>query len=180
MQNYLANLLCNLGAGGKLRGAAALLVCGLAASILPQKPVNAQAAYGSYIGVGGSFGLTEARGEDTVDGVVIAARYKFLRLPVSLRAQGLIGGDGSAFVPTISYDLPITWQADVYLGAGGAFVTGQTPVGDRNSFAIQPGIDYAIPNSSLVLFGNAIIAFDAYRRDDKTAVSLQGGIGLQF
>jgi len=149
-------------------------------------PVVAQAAYGSYVGVGGSFGLTEGVNrngltEDRQNAVVVAARYKLLRYPISLRAQGIFSADGSAVVPTVSYDIPLTWQADVYLGAGGSFVmSGKTPVGDQSSFAIQPGIDYSVPNSRLVVFGNAIFSFDAYENDNKTAVSLQGGLGLRF
>lgn len=149
-------------------------------------PVVAQAAYGSYVGIGGSLGFTEAvnragQTEDRKNGIVVAARYKLLRYPISFRAQGIFSDDGSAVVPTISYDIPLTWQADVYLGAGGSFVmSGKTPVGDQNSFAIQPGIDYSVPNSRIVVFGNAIFAFDAYENDSKTAVSLQGGLGLRF
>lgn len=169
----------NLWSGLRAIALGSVVVAGAIA--ITGSPAKAQAAYGSYIGIGGSFGLTESNMQDSENSVLLAARYKFLRLPVSLRAQGLIGGDGSAFVPTLSYDIPITWDADVYLGAGGSFVTGDnTPVGDRSSFAIQPGLDYSIPNSELVVFGNAIIAFDAYRDEDKTAVSLQGGIGIRF
>jgi len=148
-------------------------------------PVTAQAAYGSYVGIGGSLGLTEGVDEfgleeERENGLVVAARYKLLRVPISLRAQGIFGLDGTAVVPTVSYDIPLTWQADIYVGAGGSFVSGNTPVGDQSSFAIQPGIDYSVPNSRLVVFGNAIFSFDAYENDDKTAVSLQGGLGLRF
>lgn len=148
-------------------------------------PVAAQAAYGSYVGIGGSLGLTEGvdnagQAEDRQNGIVVAARYKLLRVPISLRAQGIFSPDGAAVVPTVSYDIPLTWQADLYVGAGGSFVSGNTPVGDRSSFAIQPGIDYSVPNSRLVVFGNAIFSFDAYENDSKTAVSLQGGLGLRF
>ena len=37
-----------------------------------------------------------------------------------------------------------------------------------------------VPNSNAVVFGNAIIAFDAYRNGGGTAVSVQGGVGLRF
>jgi hypothetical protein len=37
-----------------------------------------------------------------------------------------------------------------------------------------------VPNSNTVLFGNAIIAFDAYRNGGGTALSVQGGVGLRF
>jgi hypothetical protein len=113
---------------------------------------------------------------------VVAARYKFLRVPVSIRTQALIG-DGVALVPTVSYDFPINWQTDAYLGVGASIpLSGDTvtPVGNRTSLAIQPGIDYALPNSNLLIFGNAIIAFDAYRKGGSTAASLQAGVGLRF
>jgi hypothetical protein len=182
LQNVLTKVLTKTGL--KI---GAIAVSGAIASFgnLNPAPVAAQAAYGSYVGIGGSLGLTEGvddlgRAEDRENGVVVAARYKLLRVPISLRAQGIFGPDGTAVVPTISYDIPLTWQADVYVGAGGSFVSGNTPVGDQSSFAVQPGIDYSVPNSRLVVFGNAIFSFDAYENDDKTAVSLQGGLGLRF
>lgn len=144
---------------------------------------SAQAAYGSYIGIGGSLGFTDgSENEDSSGGAVIAARYALLEIPVSLRAQILIS-DATAVVPTVSYDFPIDWYTDVYIGAGIAIQDSETstsPVGNQTSFAIQPGIDHRIPGSRLVLFGNAIIAFDAYREGGGTAASVQGGVGLRF
>lgn len=149
--------------------------------LAPTQPAMAQAAYGSYVGVGPTFGLTTGSGGGHQVGGVIAVRYKLLRLPISLRTQGIIGG-GTAIVPTISYDYPLNWQTDIYLGAGASFASGSTPspLGNKTSFALQPGIDYVVPNSNAVLFGNAIFAFDAYRRSGGTAVSVQGGVGLKF
>lgn len=153
----------------------------LGSLVLPTQPAASQAAYGSYVGVGPTFGITKGDGGGRQVGGVIAVRYKLVETPLSLRAQALIGSD-TAVVPTISYDVPLNWQTDVYLGAGVAFANGNTPspVGNKTSFALQPGIDYVIPNSSTVLFGNAIIAFDAYRKGGGTAVSIQGGVGLRF
>ncbi|MDF5708784.1 MAG: hypothetical protein PUP90_14260 [Nostoc sp. S4] len=140
------------------------------------QPAQAQVAYGSYIGIGPAIGFTDG----VQIGGVIAGRYKLLEAPISLRAQVLIGNN-TAIVPTVSYDLPLNWQADAYLGAGLVLASGgSSPVGDKISFALQPGVDYMIPNSNTVLFGNAIIAFDAYRDSGGTAVSVQGGIGLRF
>jgi opacity protein-like surface antigen len=162
-------------------GALALGSVAIASSIgLSSDRSAAQAAYGSYVGVGGSVGLTEVDNDERYNAVVVAARYKLLPVPLSLRAQGFFSGDGSAVVPTISYDFPLTWQADVYLGAGAALASGDTPVGDKVSFAIQPGVDYSVPNTRFVLFGNAVIAFDAYEDESDTAISLQGGVGLRF
>lgn len=151
-------------------------------SLLLTESASAQAAYGSYIGVGATYGATEDssdQGEQV--GGVISIRYKILEVPLSLRVQSLIGA-GTAIVPTVSYDLPLNWQTDAYLGAGVSFASGESPspVGDQTSFALQPGIDFMIPESNTVLFGNAIVAFDAYDKGDNTAFSFQGGVGLQF
>ncbi len=162
----------------------ALTVATIAAKPLP---AAAQAAYGSYVGIGGSFGLSsgdDAFGEDSSSGAVIAARYKLLRAPVSIRAQALIS-DRTAIVPTVSYDIPLNWQTDVYIGAGASLMLDgdqedTSPVGNQSSFVLQPGIDHTLPNSNLVLFGNAIFAFDGYQEGGNAAVSIQGGVGLRF
>lgn len=161
-----------------LVGLASLL---LVTAIVTDKPAFAQAAYGSYIGVGPAFGITEGDDEDQQVGGVVAVRYKVLEAPISVRVQAFIFADAAAVVPTVSYDIPLNWQTDVYIGAGYAFSSGDdpSPVGNRNGFAIQPGIDYALPFSNTVIFGNAVIAFDAYD-DGGTAVSVQGGVGLRF
>ncbi|MFE4108119.1 outer membrane beta-barrel protein [Almyronema epifaneia] len=147
-------------------------------------PAKAQAAYGSYIGVGVAVGLTEDNdGDGDNFSGVIAGRYRLLESPISIRGQALLFGDSSAFVPTVSYDFPLNWQTDAYVGAGVSFVADgdePSPVGDQTAFVIQPGIDYALPNSNMVVFGNAIIAFDAYRDGGGAALSLQGGVGFQF
>jgi len=146
-------------------------------------PANSQAAYGSYLGAGAAFGVTSqsAVNEDSNTSGFFAVRYKFLRAPISLRTQVLVGGNGAAIVPTVSYDIPINWQADAYIGAGASIVRGdKTPIGNKGSFVIQPGVDYALPNTSLSLFTNAIISFDGYRSNNGTAVSIQGGAGLRF
>ncbi|MEA5583211.1 hypothetical protein VB620_17920 [Nodularia harveyana UHCC-0300] len=158
------------------------LVTALAASsalslAISQQPAQAQVAYGSYVGVGPTVGLTDG----AQVGGVLAARYKLLKLPISFRAQALVG-QNIAVVPTVSYDLPLNWQTDAYLGAGLVLVDGETssPVGNKISFALQPGIDYVVPNSNTVIFGNAIIAFDAYRDSSTPAISVQGGVGYRF
>jgi hypothetical protein len=146
---------------------------------------KAQPAYGSYLGVGASFGFTSGNAsanESSRTSGVVAARYKFLEFPVSLRTQILVG-NSTAVVPTVSFDVPLNFDTDVYIGAGVALsnTVDTTPVGNKNSFVIQPGIDYTLPNSNLVLFGNVIFAFDAYRNSSGTsATSLQTGLGLRF
>ena len=142
-----------------------------------EQPASAQVAYGSYVGVGPAVGLSDG----IQVGGVLAARYKLLETPISFRAQAFVGNN-VAVVPTVSYDIPLNWQTDAYIGAGLVLAGGSdsSPVGNKISFALQPGVDYVVPNSNTVIFGNAIIAFDAYRDGGGTALSLQGGVGLRF
>jgi hypothetical protein len=168
------------------RGAIALSTAAtaLGLTLAIASDASAQAAYGSYVGIGPSIGLTSGSNrEGSAVGGVIAARYRILEVPISVRAQVLIS-DAIAIVPTVSYDIPLNWQTDAYIGAGVAIQTGgdsdTSPIGNQTSFVIQPGVDYSLPNSRLVIFGNAIIAFDAYRDTGGTAASLQGGVGLRF
>jgi hypothetical protein len=76
------------------------------AMLTAAEPAQAQAAYGSYVGLGASFGLTDdaATGQGNSFSGVVAGRYRFLEVPVSIRAQAFFGGGGFAFVPTVSYD----------------------------------------------------------------------------
>lgn len=159
-------------------------VVAAAAALAAAAPAQAQAAYGSYVGAGAGFGLTSGGGpnEGSETSANIAVRYKFLKAPISVRTQVLVG-DSTAIVPTVSYDFPLSWNADAYIGAGASIVTNSresTPVGNETAVVIQPGVDYALPNSQFVVFGNAIIAFDAYKSGGGTAVSIQGGVGLRF
>ncbi|WP_315861634.1 hypothetical protein [[Limnothrix rosea] IAM M-220] len=170
------------GANKITRVAIAATVMTTAAVLSSQTAAQAQAAYGSYIGVGGSIGITsDDNGDGQQIGAVISARYKFLEAPISIRTQAFIG-DSTAVVPTISYDIPLSWQTDAYVGAGVSFANGETPspVGDQTSFVLQPGIDYAIPNGNTVVYGNAVVAFDAYEEGGGTALAIQGGLGLRF
>ncbi|WOD41159.1 hypothetical protein [Nodosilinea sp. E11] len=154
------------------------------AAIAPEA-AQAQVAYGSYVGIGAGIGVTNdaATGQGSGMQGVISGRYRLLQYPVSLRAQAFLFGGEFAFVPTVSYDVPLSWNTDVYVGAGASFVGGgnnPSIVGDKTSFVLQPGIDYLFPNSNMVAFGNAIFAFDAYRQGGNMAVSVQGGVGIQF
>jgi outer membrane protein W len=152
---------------------ASAIATATASTLLHTTPAHAQAAYGSYVAVGPSFGGDNEWAAD------IAVRYKFLKAPISIRAQTFLGSN-VALVPTVSYDIPINWQTDAYIGLGAAInFGGDTPVGNQTAFAIQPGVDYALPNSNMVVFGNAIFAVGGFEGGG-TAVSVQGGVGLRF
>ncbi len=167
----------NLGVAG-LVGAATIM-----STAFMSPPATAQPAYGSYIGVGAAYGLSNGGpGEENGLGGVVVARYKFLELPISVRAQLFTLRGTTAFVPTVSYDVPIGWQTDAYVGVGASITDGTSPspVGNRTAFVVQPGVDFAIPNSNVVIFANGVFAFNAFKGNGNTAISVQGGVGLQF
>ncbi|MBE9060748.1 hypothetical protein [cf. Phormidesmis sp. LEGE 11477] len=149
------------------RLATGALVGGLAIALSTPTVAKAQAAYGSYIGIGGAFGDGEI-------GVSVNGRYNILELPISVRGAAFLG-EGSAFAPTVSYDYPVNFNLDVYLGAGVTFASEGSVMGEGTSFVLQPGADYAFTNNRLVVFGNAIIPIGG---DTNTAI--QGGVGVQF
>ncbi|MEM7065327.1 MAG: hypothetical protein AAF572_19465 [Cyanobacteria bacterium P01_B01_bin.77] len=158
----------------------AAITAGALVAALDVQPARAQAAYGSYVGAGGSLGLTDDdNGDGDGLGMVVAGRYKLFAVPVSLRGQAFLFNGDLALVPTVSYDIPLTFQTDVYVGAGISLPTGNdaSPVGDQTAFVIQPGIDFAVPRSNLVVFGNAIFAFDAFEDGGGTATAIQAGVG---
>lgn len=159
------------------------LLLGAGLTLLTQSSASAQAAYGSYIGIGGSVGLTDGGNDNGQSAAgVITARYKFLEAPVSIRGQVLIG-EATAFVPTVSYDIPLSWQTDFYLGAGAVIQdsdSSYSPLGNQTAFVLQPGFDFALEDSNLVIFTNATVALDAYKNSNDAAASIQAGLGFNF
>jgi len=151
---------------GRLASLAGWALGSLVIALSLQAPAKAQAAYGSYIGIGPAFG-------DGNIAVAINGRYNILELPISIRGAAFLG-EGSAFVPTVSYDFPLNFNTEIYVGAGVAFASDGSVMGDGTSFVVQPGVDYTT-NSNLVFYGNAIVPIGG---DTNTAV--QGGVGYQF
>jgi len=146
---------------------AGLALGGCAIAFPLQSPAQAQAAYGSYIGIGPALGDGEI-------GVAINGRYNILEAPISIRGAAFLG-EGSAFVPTISYDYPLNFNTEIYVGAGVAFASEGSVMGDGTAFVIQPGIDYTQSRNRIVFYGNAIVPIGG---DTNTAI--QGGVGYQF
>jgi hypothetical protein len=164
-----------------LRFALPVLLASAFATNLIVNPLPAAAEQvrtpGSYLGAGVALGSNNG----TVVGGNVAGRYKFEDAPISLRTSVLFGNGGTAIVPTISYDVPLGDRTNVYLGAGGSFTTNNSSLtGDRNAFALQPGVEFSIAKNVL-LYGNAIIALDSYQGiSNRAATAVQGGIGFQF
>ncbi|MFQ3679873.1 MAG: porin family protein [Pseudanabaenaceae cyanobacterium] len=133
---------------------------------------------GSYLGGGLSFqGLATS---PSAFGGNVTGRLKLEGAPLSLRSSVLFGRDGTAIVPTISWDIPASDRLNLFVGAGGTFPLDQnaTLVGNRSALAVQPGVELSL-NDRWVLYGNAIVPLSG-ATNGSAGVALQSGIGFQF
>ncbi|MEE3716317.1 porin family protein [Tumidithrix elongata RA019] len=133
---------------------------------------------GSYLGAGVS--LNALATTPSALGANITGRLKFDNSPISLRSTVLFGNGGTSVTPTVSYDLPVSDRASVYLGAGGSFNlnNNNTLTGDRQSFVLQPGAEVSV-SKQVVLYGNAIVPISG-STIGSAGTSVQGGVGFQF
>jgi hypothetical protein len=136
----------------------------------------------SYLGGGVAVGVTDnGTGDDADLGGNVQARYAIPDAPVSLRAAALIS-DSTALMPIISYDLPVSNNTNVYLGAGYSFVTdddSNSLLGNQNAPVVTLGVEGQVARN-VVVYGDAKVAFDAFQNDSDAAVSLQLGAGYAF
>jgi hypothetical protein len=132
---------------------------------------------GSYIGGGVSAGVTN---EDNVFGGNVQGRFDLPTVPLSARGAWLFNGDGSALMPILSYDLPITPNANLYAGAGYSFVTGgESPLGDQDAVVLTTGVEAGI-RRNVVVYGDVKLGLDAYEDSSDPAVSVQLGAAYRF
>jgi hypothetical protein len=167
----LINLSTKLSLGAVIAASVVTSFSAIAAAETPRLP-------GSYVGAGVS--LQSFATNPSVVGANVTGRYKLEGVPLSARSSVIFGNGGTSFVPTISYDVPVGDRTNVYLGAGGSFKVGgeNTLAGDRNSFAIQPGIEVSL-NRRVLLYSNAVIPFNG-QTNGSAGTSLQAGVGVQF
>lgn len=145
------------------------------------KPAGTQA---NYIGAGVSAGVTNGgqNGDAATFGGNIQGRIAAPNLPVSARGAILFSDDTSAIIPMVSYDIPVTNNANAYIGAGYSFVesNGQpTPLGNRDAVVITAGAEAQI-GQRIVVYGDTKLGIDAYQNSPAEAVSIQVGAGYRF
>jgi hypothetical protein len=167
----LINLSTKLSLGAVIAASVVTSFSAIAAAETPRLP-------GSYVGAGIS--LQSFATNPSVIGANLAGRYKFEGVPLSARSSVIFGNGGASVVPTVSYDLPVGDRTNVYLGAGGSFKVGgeSSLTGDRNSFAIQPGVEVSL-NRRVLLYSNAVIPFNG-QNNGSAGASVQAGVGVQF
>ncbi|HTL90113.1 MAG TPA: outer membrane beta-barrel protein [Leptolyngbya sp.] len=140
---------------------------------------------GSYVGAGVGGVVTDggqSNNDDRAFGGNIQGRFAVPNTPVSVRGSVLFNGDNSAIVPTITYDLPVAKNTNVYAGAGYGFVQkdGQNSlIGNKDSAVLTAGVESEVAKG-VVVYSDAKYGINAYQGSGAGSLSLVGGVGLRF
>ena len=139
---------------------------------------------GNYVGAGISAGVTHGvhSNDDAVFGGNVQGRVAIPQTPISARGAVLFGGDSTAIIPTLTYDLPIAKNTNLYVGGGYSFITDEghnTQLGNRDAAVVSFGAESEV-SKNVIAYGDAKWAIDAYNNSSGDALSFQTGIGLRF
>ncbi len=147
------------------------------------RPTGTDAA---YLGAGISAGVTNGGSlrynDDAQFGGNVQGRYAIPNTPISARGALLFGGDTVSVIPSLSYDVPVSNNTNVYLGAGYSFVgeDGQsTPLGNKNAVVLSTGVESQVTDK-VVLYGDVKLGIDAYEDSSAAASSIQAGAAYRF
>jgi hypothetical protein len=156
----------------------------LSAGIASAQTVPTRGTDANYLGAGIAAGITNGgqQNDAATLGGNIQGRYTVPSTPVSVRGAVLFGGDATAAMPILTYDVPVAKNTNVYVGGGYSFVTeeGQsTQLGNKNAPVVTLGAEREIANN-FVVYGDAKWGIDAYQNSSADALSLQTGVGLRF
>jgi len=167
-------------------GMVAMSALAIVPTLLSAGPASAKPIYfdGSYVGAGIAAGVTNGgrEGESATFGGNIQGRIAIPTVPISVRGAVLFTDENSTVIPTLTYDVPIANNANVYLGAGYSFVQKDgepTPLGNRDSAVITAGAEAGI-GEYIVGYGDVKWGIDAYKNSPASALSIQAGLGYRF
>lgn len=153
------------------------------AAPLATQPTGTNASYlGAGISVGVTNGGNPGNDDDAQFGGNVQGRFAIPNTPLSARGAVLFTNKSAALMPMISYDVPVTNNANVYLGAGYSFVTNDgraTPLGNKDAVVLATGVE-AQMSKNIVVYGDAKLGIDAYKDSSGEAVSLQTGVAYRF
>jgi len=152
------------------------------AAPLTGQPTGTNASYlGAGISVGVTNGGNPGSDDDAKFGGNVQGRLAIPNTPLSARGAVLFTDKSVALMPMLSYDVPVTNNANVYLGAGYSFVTNDatTPLGNKDAVVLTTGVEAQV-SRNIVVYGDAKLGIDAYKDSPAQAVSLQTGIAYRF
>ncbi|MBW4507059.1 MAG: porin family protein [Scytonematopsis contorta HA4267-MV1] len=148
---------------------------------------DAKGLHGNYVGAGVAAGVTNGgvSNDAATFGGNVSARVQVLKMGdngVSARTQVLFSDQTSCINPSVSADLGIAKNTNLYVAGGYCFVEKDgkpTPLGNRDSFTAAVGVETAV-NRNMVIYSNATLGSKAYQNSAGDAVSINGGVGLRF
>jgi opacity protein-like surface antigen len=154
-----------------------------AGSASAQTAQTARGMEGSYLGGGASVGLNgESDSNDANFGGNVQGRFDIPQAPVSLRGAALITGKSVNLVPTVTVDLGVAPNTNVYLGGGYSFATNEgatSALGNQNAAVLTAGVETAV-RRNIALYSDVKVALDGVADSNKTPVSVQVGAAYRF
>lgn len=149
---------------------------------------------GNYVGVGQTpdrmmDNLLDPTGTNFVESLLnetkpgevrsVEGRWDVPLLPVSVRGSLVMEGDRVTLEPTFSYDLPVTRNGNIFVGAGYRFVNGDGNQAVENTPVVTAGVESSLLDNFIV-YGKANWELKALQNGDRPSVNLQMGAGLRF
>lgn len=162
---------------------AAMLSAGIASANPYQVEVERRGMNANYVGAGVAAGVTNGgqTGDAANLGGNLQGRFAVPNTPVSVRGAVLYSGETSAIMPMVSYDVPITNRANVYVGGGYSFVEDNgepTPMGNEDAPLIVVGGEANF--GDVVVYGDGKWGINAYRDSPADSFTMQAGVGYRF
>jgi hypothetical protein len=165
----------------------AVLGSAVAPTLLSANSASAQTAprgmEGSYLGGGASVGFSnDALDNDANVGGHVQGRVDIPDAPISVRGAALINGDNVSLVPTVTADIGVARNTNLYVGAGYSFLTDEgatSMLGNQNAVVLTTGVETAVQRN-IVLYSDVKVALDGVENSDKTPVSVQVGAAYRF
>lgn len=179
-----------------LKSAATSLIL-MIAMVLSASPGSAepQGLKGSYVGISNDgstisndilnpfenlLGIGSNSSDERI-GSMYQGRIDLPNLPISVRGAAFLSDKGRVVEPTITYDVPVASNTNIYLGGGYTFVNNEeitTPLGNQNSAVLTAGVEAAV-NDYTIIYGSGRLSLSD-ENNDTSPVKLQFGAGYRF
>jgi len=109
-------------------------------------------------------------------------RVDLAHSPVSLRGTVFLSETATAVLPSLSYDLAVGKQTNLYAGVGYAVVNAPnltTPLGRESGVVLSTGLETAA-GKNLVVFGDAKLNLNEKAIPGESKLRFQFGAGIRF
>lgn len=115
-------------------------------------------------------------------GMQFQGRYDLPNSPLSVRGSLYVEGNARAVMPSVTYDLPIANNTNIYAGAGLSIINAEagktTPLGSRTGIVVTTGLETEI-SRGVVLYGDAKLV-PSNKEPGNSKLRYQVGVGYRF